>query len=803
MDIQAALKDGYTQDEVMAELGRRTGMNYRQALKDGYSPDEVLSELNKRDTVKPAPSTAETDNTPEWAGRHPNLYGVLGAAKEIARFGGETAGLVGGGILGASAGPAGMVAGAGLGYGGVKALERALEGEKATIPQAALTSLKDVGTGAAMEMGGQIAGKTIGGALERLSKPSMSDVPKEAIAERIAKAKELGLELSPAELTGSKGLALTEAMFDKSPFSTGVINTWRELKQLKPLVALREKLLTEGRGLQQTEVLGQQIKEQVNKFLGQYKSMNEAQLNTLRDNILKKMGSQDTYESIGKSTQEVIAARSGEYYKKAGELYARVGESIPEGSVVITTKMKETAARLLEDEIRKPVSLQNAQVKKILEDISGSKSALEGEIASYPEAVQEQIRAKMKEEGVGGFDWKTVQSIRSELNSRIAQTDAAMKTAQPGAKFQSSPEAGIYKQLRKALDEDIQTFANQAGGDVKQSFDLANAFYKEGKLTYNAPAIRKILSSNPEKVVDMIFRQRGGAEVDLVAQAIGKDAFEKSLKPAFTKRLLDTGPIFSPKALQANLKKYGDEILAKVYTPQELKAINGLATDGTIQMEEKLAGQPFLRTIAEQKPEVVVDSILGSYERQPESKLLLRNALLIRASVDKATFESLQKEMSDRIFRLNQLTDRVQPEKLSKTIQTYEKVLKTFYSPEQVSWLKNIADSAKAMAAAETAAKNPSGTAQNVIAWSQGVAVLGSGASAVQDLLSGNPASAGWKAAAVPAIILSPRAMAKIYLSESGRRYFTLGMKTPLGTKAGAALATKLAAIAGTELSEQ
>jgi len=41
------------------------------------------------------------DNTPEWAGRHPNLYGALGAAKEIARFGGETAGLIGGGILGA------------------------------------------------------------------------------------------------------------------------------------------------------------------------------------------------------------------------------------------------------------------------------------------------------------------------------------------------------------------------------------------------------------------------------------------------------------------------------------------------------------------------------------------------------------------------------------------------------------------------------------------------------------------------------------------------------------------------------
>jgi len=767
-------------------------------------PDDMTPEQINAVISGSKPETTDDGAGPEWSAKHPTLYGMLGAAKEIARFGGETAGLVGGGMLGAlSPIPGGAVIGAGLGYGGVKALERALEGEKATIPQAAMQSMKDVGAGAAMEMGGQIAGKTIGGVLEKISKPSTSTMPREVIAERMAKAKELGLELSPAELTGSKGLALTEAMFDKSPFSTGVVNAWRELKQLKPLVSIREKFLSEGKGLQQTEVLGQQIKEQVNKFLSQYKSLNESQLNVLRDNVLKKMGSQDTYEAIGKTAQESIAARSQDYYKKAGDLYSAVGESIPEGTVVTTGKMKDTAARILEDEMKKPVSLQNAQVKKILEDISGSKNALEGEISAYPEEVQQQIRGKLGGEGDNAFDWKTIQSIRSELNSRIAQTDAAMQTAQPGAKFQSSPEAGVYKRLRKALDEDIQAFADKTGGDVKQSFDLANAFYKEGKLTYNAPAIRKMLSSNPEKIVDMVFRPNGGTEVDLVSKAIGKDAFEKTLKPALTKRILDTGEVFSPKSLQANLQKYGDEILAKVYNPEELKAIRGLATDGTIQMEEKLAGQPFLRTISEQRPEVVVDSILGSYERQPESKLILRNALLIRASVDKATFESLQKEMSDRIFRLNQLTDRVQPEKLSKTIQTYDRVLKTFYTPEQVSWLNNIADTAKAMAAAESAAKNPSGTAQNVIAWSQGVAVLGSGASAVQDLLSGNPASAGWKAAVIPAIILSPRALARIYLSDSGRRYFTLGMKTPLGTKQGAAIATKLAEIAGVDLANQ
>jgi len=56
MDIQAALRDGYSKDEVMAELGRRTGMNYQQALQDGYSADDVLTEMSKRTTTGTAPT---------------------------------------------------------------------------------------------------------------------------------------------------------------------------------------------------------------------------------------------------------------------------------------------------------------------------------------------------------------------------------------------------------------------------------------------------------------------------------------------------------------------------------------------------------------------------------------------------------------------------------------------------------------------------------------------------------------------------------------------------------------------------
>jgi hypothetical protein len=88
MDYQTALQDGYSQDEVLAELGRRTGMNYQQALSDGYSIDEVLEEMNRRETAKIKPK-AETEN--------PSF--IKDFALPVARDVGGLATMMGGGLV--------------------------------------------------------------------------------------------------------------------------------------------------------------------------------------------------------------------------------------------------------------------------------------------------------------------------------------------------------------------------------------------------------------------------------------------------------------------------------------------------------------------------------------------------------------------------------------------------------------------------------------------------------------------------------------------------------------------------------
>lgn len=85
-----------------------------------------------------------------------------------------------GGIAGATLGPAGMVAGAGLGYGAGRQITRLMDvasGEQPapTAGQAMLSGVEDVLTGATMEAGGNVAGRVIG----KLAAP---------VAEKVGKA---------------------------------------------------------------------------------------------------------------------------------------------------------------------------------------------------------------------------------------------------------------------------------------------------------------------------------------------------------------------------------------------------------------------------------------------------------------------------------------------------------------------------------------------------------------------------------------------------------------------------------------
>ena len=152
-----------------------------EAEKRGILPPDrvgLLNEARKRGLIPNGEAPAQLPaqiaganetltKIPDWARRMPELYGIAGAAREVAAPFAEAAGLIGGAVLGAPAGPLGSVAGAGLGYGiGKQAVRVADVALGNAAPESAGQEIqrgaKNVLEGAALESGGQLLSPVIG-----------------------------------------------------------------------------------------------------------------------------------------------------------------------------------------------------------------------------------------------------------------------------------------------------------------------------------------------------------------------------------------------------------------------------------------------------------------------------------------------------------------------------------------------------------------------------------------------------------------------------------------------------------------
>lgn len=187
----------------------------------------------------------EADNVPQWGRENPNLYGVAGAAKEtlkaIGRPVAQGVGLAGGALAGAPLGPAGMAVGAGLGYAGVNRLLKTADamsgGPTETLPEAFTATGKDVAEGAAMEAGGQVAGKAIQGAVTgagKVIKPvlgRLSSTGTAAVEEAIKSGKSTGLPLTENPLAAKT--AFDKALRGKITPEEVVSNAKSSLNELK------------------------------------------------------------------------------------------------------------------------------------------------------------------------------------------------------------------------------------------------------------------------------------------------------------------------------------------------------------------------------------------------------------------------------------------------------------------------------------------------------------------------------------------------------------------------------------------
>lgn len=257
---------------------------------------------------------------------------------------------------------------------------------------------------------------------------------------------------------------------------------------------------------------------------------------------------------LGLDVQEGLTQATNTAMGKAQDLYSKAADAIPQGTQVPLEGLQAKAADLLRAQGKLPRGAQASDSVALLQDLSDP-------------------RAKY-------MDYQTLQSLRSEINSRIAQANPALKGPSGGASFQASPEIRIYSQLKDALDGDLNSFSDKTGGDFKSIYSEANKTYQTFKQTYkNDKFVQSILSEqNPENVVNKVVkaasdnpRALGTLKLNLPPQTLN------DLQTYFIKNMTEKVPDeFSPTHFVDQYNRIGEKRLELILGPQKLAQLRPL-----------------------------------------------------------------------------------------------------------------------------------------------------------------------------------------------------------------------------------
>ena len=190
------------------------------------------------------------------------------------------------------------------------------------------------------------------------------------------------------------------------------------------------------------------------------------------------------------------------------------------------------------------------------------------------------------------LEYSTAQELRSRLIS-IAQE---FSISNPKA-----PAIGITKYLEKTLDKNITKVLEEVNPEALMLWRQANELYKSGVAKYNNYFLRKLMAAadpkrmgEPEKVVKMVFRNRGVSGIRKLKTALGEkqwnmlqgwyfgDLLSRSVNP-------QTGELLGGKLLANMYGKsgMGRKEIGTIFSKSQIEQIDKVATTLKV-IQEKL-----------------------------------------------------------------------------------------------------------------------------------------------------------------------------------------------------------------------
>lgn len=697
----------------------------------------------------------------------------------------ETGGLVGGGMIGAPvAPPYGAVAGGSLGYALGDAASSFLErmaGERppvASLEQALSEAGRSVTGGSALELGARAVSRVAGKLVSKIASPFSEQYQGvNRTLDEMAQSK--GITLDPHEVLQNRPLALGHKVLENIPFTSGVIQR-KELGKLTALTTewnrLREATGTKDR--QRMGEIGQRIQDTIEKKLDQIGMRQGDIREQARDTILRDIGSPLTYRELGEQTQAAII----QHHQGLKDLenvawdYARAG--IPAGEVVQTNALKQEANSIKKDYENIPSFLDEPLLRQ-LNDVSGSgnkkydalvTAANEQIPAGLPTEVRTKLLQEMTQGEKPGWSVDNLLKLRSELSNNIQAHHTGLQRGD-ATKGGADAYGRVYTRLLKAVDADLKAFGEKSGSDIADRFAMARAASGERLSFFNPkdhPAVTKAIMSDPATLANTLIKPGTAAGYTSLKQLVGNEAIQP-VKQALTNQLMNVGGKEGEglAGLRSRLDRLGSQTISEVYTPAEAQQLYDLANRANWSAHSPI-GNPFFRELVKSAPSTVAPTIL---EHPDLTSKVIRQFPAMRASLRSAFVEGIKPNESapfptTMLKHLNAYPAEVQQQLFSRD------EIKDFYN------LAHIVDRTKSTVAL---AENPSGTAQNLVTFTTGGAVLK------------HPIT-------MAPTVMTTQMIAKLYESKLGRKFLLEGLVTPIDSPKSVYLGTQILGVAGVDI---
>lgn len=720
----------------------------------------------------------------------------------------EAGGAIGGAALGAPLGPGGVLTGGVIGGAGGSAAADVVEqvgGEQRppkNIRDVEANLTRNIETGMLAEAGGQVFNFGMK-ALQKLKQPfsHLIDPDKKRVMDL---AEEMGVELSAADITKSKPLAMfVEGIGERTPFSAGVIERFR-MGSLQKLVERRNDMLERGGTPEAIEETGKRIQIRTQELMDELGVTNDAVRKQMMESTLQKLGSTETFEQLGVNGQAATVAKLKKESERVGGIYDSAFSLVPPESRVLPPTLQGEAKTKAAEYVRLNPKNRNSTVEGWLETFSGSGNpkfdeqdrmltvALEGVPPQrYDKATKQIVKTGFEEEArrfLGGaerekpgYTMEELNFFRKRLNSDIDQIDAGLKlSGQTGVKGVGSSaqndDKSILLGLKKALDADIAKFSEETGGEFKGAYDLARKAAGEFKGFASSKGVAAYLRAQPQEAAKMLAQSKDLQAIRQLKTTLGP-AF-KNVEDAFSNELLGVGKegTIGPQSIRAQLNKYPKGVAEAILGTGKLQKIQDFARQ-LDTLDAAAINNPIFKTILKANPERVVGLIVKPGNTE--------NIVHIRKMLGEEAVHDLARGMANKILRKPEFNVPeeefiISPAKLLSGLrQLGDDTLGELFrhDPTFLKEMKQLSEVANASQGAARLAANPSGTGQSLIAFGELTMTIMS------------PKTGITMALGIPAVT-------KLYLSKTGRKWLTTGFKTSPTSNTAAEIFGKLMGVA-------